>query len=602
MRLLPIFLLLFPACSSVTAYEDESAGFFGRYRRGHFQAASRVLQQEHKDEWKVRFNAAKDQMRYPDSAVLWNLERGKVLLAAGKFSDAFLAFEVAETIINQDFQERAILSSRDALAEVEASLVNAKAMPYEGTVCDRIYINVHKSLAAALGQDLESALVECRRAEEVQEEAIRQWRGEVQKRGGSKKRFAQDPELRNTFPELAEAESLPPAYRDFANPWATLVRGVLRRIRNRAGEDGVLEFRNLTSMLPNNQPVQDELRRALDGETAAGLVYVLFENGLAPGLQSRETMIRRGWLRALGKENPDSLYAFENTFLALPAPTRARPAADFLRISASGSSSASPTALISDQGTVQKFEFSQRFPSILLRELARVVAQETLTHTVREIAEGVDNEKDDSPGGWEILATLGGLVYKGVVNQADDRSWRTLAADYQFAVVPIPADRRLQLSLAGGNARSEVNLPSGETVLLVVRSVRHNHISWHAVGFGEDPTLAALPAGWQRDENGRPWKVEFADERAQAALKMGTVGFGQTSGLPTAWAMVQNQSARPYSLKARARWQDRYGVGIPSPGDHFALRTVAPGESITLENIAPSPRAERLLLTLATSR
>lgn len=477
---MPFMLLM--ACSATRSYNDEFADVMNPYRNGQLKRAAKVMQESHSRDWRVKTNAVTLKMTYGDQAVLANLERGRLFFDAGMFSEAIEALEISETIINQDFNERAAISARDLMSETEAVLVNQKAMPYRGFVYDQLMIGTYKSLAAAFTGDLDRALVEARRIDENQEAAIRTFKAEVagsSSAGNAWEELSSKPGFRAKHTSFGGADTVPASYAKFVNPYATLVKAVLRRLRNHSAETGEVDLRNLLSMMPDNTFVARELERCQSNESAAGTVYVLWENGLGPRRRSVEVAIRYGEIRAIFHNFRNDLEWFDTAFIALPEFVRGKRAAKSLVVEADGRRIRSQ--LICNMDMVERFEFEQRMPMVFAREVARLITQETLAHEVGKIA---SRNKGDGDGTIEVLALAATLAYRAVVNQADDRCWQTLAADYQFVALPIPGNRTLRLSLSGGKAApAEVILPAGDAILLVVRSVNPSHISWHAAGF-----------------------------------------------------------------------------------------------------------------------
>jgi len=474
-------LVLLQACSAAKSYNDEFADVMNPYQQGQLKRAAKIMQEQHVSDWKVTTNEAKLTMKYGDQAVLANLERGRLLFDAGKFEQAIKAFEISETIINQDFNERAAVSARDIFSESEALLVNQKAMPYRGFVYDQVMLGTYKSLAAVFTGDLNRALVESRRVDEIQAAAIRTFKAEAKGSGSAKNQWESLSKRakKTKQAEKIEASSIPASYAQFVNPYATLVKAVLRRMRNHPDETGEVDLRNLASMMPDNKFVVRELKRVQNHQSAAGTVYVLWENGLGPRRKSVEVNIRYGEIRAIADNFRDDLEWFNTAHLALPEFVRGKRAAKALGIRAGEQKVA--TQQVCNMDMVEYFEFNQRMPMVVIREIARLVTQETLSHETRKAAK---RNQGNGDGTLEVLAFAGALIYKAVVNQADDRCWKTLAAEYQFAALPIPANRQLELSLRGGSAAPTiVQLPAGDAVLIVVRSVNPSHISWHAAGF-----------------------------------------------------------------------------------------------------------------------
>ncbi len=473
------------SCSATTSYEEEVGGIYRRYQRGEFQQAARLMQQGHKDHWKVHFDPEAGTMEFQDDAVIWNLERGKILLDVGRYGAAYEALQDAETVIHQGFGERAVISARETADEAEALATNQKALPYRGYVHDRVLLNSYKALAALLELDLDRALMEARRVEEAQDAAIREFAAEAEAsdRAGAGRGvdldygvFVQDSRVREDLPWLQGADAYPESYQDFVNPFALLVKAVLRRVKDDPNERAVVDLRNLASMVPDNRYLVDELQRADAAEAPAGWVYVLYENGMAPIVESVEVEVPYGYLRAIFGSKKDRIDILDRAFFALPVLQSARRPANPLVVRDSlGNEDRSE--LVANMETVMRYEFERRYPAVLTRELLRLIVQETATHEIEQVAK----RQDDVLG---VLAKLGGLLYKSAMNRADDRSWRTVGADYQFLVRPMPDDGLLHLGLSSGGVEPvTVDLAGKDVAVIYARSVNRRHLVVHQAAF-----------------------------------------------------------------------------------------------------------------------
>jgi len=471
--------------STMVSYEDEVGDLYRRYRSGDFEQAAQLIQEGYRGRWEVDFDPEAGTMEFPDDAVLWNLERGKILLDAGRYGTAYEALQDAETVINQGFGERAVVSVREGADEAESLLTNQKALPYRGQVHDRVLLNCYKAIAALLEHDLERALMEARRVEEAQDSAIRQFAAEAEAadRAGATKGvhldygvFVADSRVREDLPWLQGADAYPESYQDFVNPFALLVKAVLRRVKDDPNERAVVDLRNLASMVPDNAYLVEELQRADAAAPPAGWVYVLFETGLAPVVESVEVEVPYGILRAIFGSKGDRLDVLDRAFFALPVLRGGRDGrrALVVRDSLGVEHRSAPVA---DMETVMRYEFERRYPGVLTRELLRLIVQETAAHGLEKVAK----RQDDVLG---LVVKLGGLLYKSAVNRADDRSWRTVGADFHFLVRPMPDDGLLYLDLSDGGVQTlTVDLAGREVAVLYVRSVGRSHLTAHAAAF-----------------------------------------------------------------------------------------------------------------------
>jgi len=100
--------------------------------------------------------------------VMWRLNQGAALRAAGEFEESNKAFDLAEEDIDQ-FEEKArIKVSQETIAIIS----NLEMLDYEGHAYDKIMMNTYKAVNYLQIGDYEKARVEFNRALERQRDAV----------------------------------------------------------------------------------------------------------------------------------------------------------------------------------------------------------------------------------------------------------------------------------------------------------------------------------------------------------------------------------------------------------------------------------------------
>ena len=147
------FVLLLTGCAS---YESQTGSFRGAWNSGSTGQAAQI--------------ASREAGKRSDSreAVVWFLEQGAALRAAGQFAASNHAFEQAEKRIAFYDRQSKLRLSREATG----LLTNLAALPYEGRGYDRVMLNTYQALNyLQLGQT-ERALVELRQAHADQDAEV----------------------------------------------------------------------------------------------------------------------------------------------------------------------------------------------------------------------------------------------------------------------------------------------------------------------------------------------------------------------------------------------------------------------------------------------
>ncbi len=479
-RLSSALFLLALSCSAATSYNDQIAPVLEPYADGDFEYAAEVMAEDCAGFWEVEKDPEAGTISYDNDAVIWNLERGKVLLDAGLYEESYSAFEDAEVILNQDFSERAILSARDAAAEAGATLTNQKALPYKGYVSDRVLLNAYKALAALGAGDGERALAEARRVEMAYEEALKilELDAEDADAAASENQMTMDMsalEGSEGAPQpLVGADAIPSFYGDFVNPFALLVVGIVRQVAANGVEDPEVVFRSLCNFFPEHGCLQEEWSTAQAGRRPSGHVYILHEDGLGPHIFSEEMAVPYGLIRS---EMPGANDFLATAFLAVPVLKSGTNGGGGVAVMDASGKKIAQTGRVAEMGPIAQNEQNIRMPKVLVREAARILVQEIASHAA---SEAVSDQGQAAQIGVAVL----GILYKAAMNQADDRFWRTLPNTYAFACFAAPAGGEIEIATAAGAGSQIVEVdPKGNT-LIRIRSVAPGHLSVQTIDLG----------------------------------------------------------------------------------------------------------------------
>lgn len=440
------------ACgSTLTSYPRQSQKVYDLYATGQFdQAANEIGGKSY------------DGKRDSIDSVLWLLEEGKILHAAGRFEESNVVFAKAEAKINE-FKAKAVISASDLGSEAASTVTNANAIPYAGRWQDRILLHTYKALNYMGLCDWEGAAVEARLAYEAQRDAREAYASDIES-------AEEDAETQQAKSAVESAENqeklaseygdvksyLTPAYANFSNPYTSYVSAVARSIDGDPGE-ALVDLRDVAAMVPE-ATIVGEHAKALDerpAQTVANTLYVFFESG--PGPQMVETKLavfvpKIGYVAlALPKVSPQ-----------LVAPSRIVVRAKDGRVLATSE----PLACADNMAMA---EFDANWGKTMLRTITSTVAKAILTYQL---------QKEHGTAGLIL-----GSLYSAIMSNADLRSWRTVGKQFQVACADLSLGRDVEVCLADsqGNVIAVRHLPlpaSGPAVVLAT-SVMPGHLEAH---------------------------------------------------------------------------------------------------------------------------
>jgi len=108
-------------------------------------------------------------------------------------------------------------------------------------------------------------------------------------------------------------------------------------------------------------------------------------------------------------------------------------------------------------------EFENELPVVVTKTLISAAAKAAIAYGLQEATRN-QNE-------WVAIGTrIAAAVYQYATNEADVRTWASLPKQFQYARMPTPANRRINVSVAGG-ATFAVDLVPGTVNVVLVKSI-----------------------------------------------------------------------------------------------------------------------------------
>ena len=405
--------------------------------------------------------------------LMWRLEAGAFYFNQGDDRRSVSEFEQAEKLIGE-YDDRPTVSVRDAGSESGAMLTNLNALPYRGFCRDRIALSIYKSLAYLGEGREESFLAQLRRLRVTQKEVAEKYReffeaeqkeiAEAKKKnpaaarsvsqgGGTLSGQTGSDEFNRALAETRKIAHR--GYGNFLNP-AALFLSALGSLREGDMDNARIDFRRLYESSPSNPlfqrcyvtvlkqlgdqvPAELEGAKPFDFPLDRDCVYVLFANGR--GAAFRQVAIYFPVMTAY----PVCEY--------YPAPYR------YLAVTGGGETV--NTAPLSDMDAILAQEYDERLPGMIVRIVLSTAIKEGASYA----------------GAWAVyrenelagaMVLLGSMLYRAAFNTADTRNWELLPKEFQLAILPMPADRRITVAPDGNRAGAvTLNIPAEERSAIV---------------------------------------------------------------------------------------------------------------------------------------
>ena len=402
--------------------------------------------------------------------LIWRLEEGTALRAAGRFVASTEAFDKAEALIHRFDQEADIKLSKEGIALI-THLAN---LPYKGRYYDRIMISVYKALNALQEGEIEKARVALNRAYYSQREALRanakrieRAEEEAQKESEKSNGFnlvgiQNSEQVQSQLGEWLQQTLQLATYADYVNPFAVYLDG-LYFMYHAADQSDFERSKKSLERVQNmvseaSKLIKEDLKRRKailrSGSLKKPIVYVFFETGQAP---TREEFRIDVPLFLISDDVP----YFGATFPRLKIHNNYLGG---LSITSSEDNRAYVTQTLCSIDQVVATEFKNAWPVVVTKTLLSSGTKALASYAAKEIVERQAGEL------WGMLTQIGTSLAQAAINQADLRTWQTLPKEFQVAALPRPRDGQLQLKTANGFFVETVTLPEAEVSCVYARS------------------------------------------------------------------------------------------------------------------------------------
>ena len=395
-------------------------------------------------------------------AVIWRLEQGAVLRAAGQYDESNKAFDLAQAKID-DYETKAKVRVGQ---EAGALLSNQAELDYEGRSYDGIMLNTYKALNYLELGEPDKARPELIRAYQRQQNAVEENKKRIEKvqaeaaqskDKATMKKAEDDPkfqaQMAGTFTNLDNLK----AYTDYVNPFTVYLDGLFFMANAADGSDlerAHKSFERVAGFLGDNQYIKEDLATVdglIAGKPLVPTTYVIFETGSAPVREQTRIDI------------PIIVTKVSYVGAAFP---KLRPHGNYLSdlsVMVNGTNVAT-TTLLADMDSVIGLDFKNEMPVVITKTIAATVTKAVAAYAINQAA-------NQSSSIFGLVAQIGTAVYQGAVNIADERTWTTLPKQFQFARFPTPEDRKIELVLPGGLQKIPVTIIPGTINLVYVKSI-----------------------------------------------------------------------------------------------------------------------------------
>ncbi len=444
------------ACANFSAgnlfshYSEQNQEMYQAVKQGDYQKASQEL---------------------PDHLVggkiLDNLEKGRVYWLNKDVPESRSFLNLSDQAVRQQQDEAIVSISREA-ANAGSLFANDNLTAYVPADYELGFLHLYLALSYVYENQLEDALVELRRANQVQEKARNKRQAELIKERNRLKQEGIEPNLGGL---MARYPSTGSTLQSIQNGYLFYLSGLLYEASGDLN-DAYVDYRRALAVAPENTSVvQSTLRCAQKLGMNQDVVALRKKYGRLPRLskhQGRVIIIQeqgvvdqlKGWQASLPIY--DSLGRMNLYSVALPYYSDYQPS-DALPMTLDGTTVAGQRLV--DTNLMARKQLNERITSIVFRQILRL----TLKNTLRQEA-----SKDDN-GGAEV-ANLVFNIWNTLTEQPDTRSWITLPGSVFSATKIVSAGEQ---TFTVGQQSYTFNVPAQGTTFVWLSRQGENAVIWH---------------------------------------------------------------------------------------------------------------------------
>ncbi|RAX51846.1 hypothetical protein [Helicobacter sp. 11-8110] len=399
------------------------------------------------------FSQNLDKVKKGNDAIYTGINVGLIARNCGEFDLSNQLFDAAEESYKQDVDLQN--AGKKGAKLVTTTLVNDTIVDYEGSLYERIMLNLYKGLNFMDLGDYGNARVEFNRALMRQDKAKEYFAKEIAKNREEIEKAKEDPNYDKNMNEnlksvTKEYDALFKEFvttKDFVNPYATYLASVFFFMDNDYRKAADL-FREVAKINPKNKEIQKEYavfkgRANSVSKKGKKYIFVVYENGF--GVMKDDFTLTLPFV-------VDKNIVTTNVALQ----TLKKREASFPNIKVNGIQ----TTEVVDLDNIIATEFKINMPAMITKALAQTITKTTLNVVVAS---------NDKTGGF---LSLGSSILTTLTNNADVRSWRGLPKNISVAMVENKGS--VNIKNPQGEEIYTNTLDKNKNVLIIVRSFAPN--------------------------------------------------------------------------------------------------------------------------------
>ena len=394
--------------------------------------------------------------------ILDNFERGRVSFLNQAYPESKGYLEDGERAVRQQ-QDQALISISESASSFGSLAANDNVTSYYPADYELGFLHLYLALNYLKANSLEGALVEIRKANQVQEKAKASRESDLAAAESEMKQEGLAPNLGSILSNYPDAgESLQAVQNGYLLFLSALLYEVSGELNN-----AYVDYRRALAVMPQNKEVIDAAVRVAKTLGMSEDLYLLKKQ------YGDRATLAKGKSRIIVIDEQGTVFAKQGWKQSLPVLTQGdwayysmslpyypkQVSSAFTKLKLDGK--AFTKSKLVDVNLMAQQDLIERMPTILIRQALRVVAKEQVR---RETAKNND------------VGNLLVNVWNVLTEQPDTRSWQTLPADvFSSSKYVDPGEHVLSFS----GQTYQVTTKEDQTVLVWVSRQGQNATVWH---------------------------------------------------------------------------------------------------------------------------
>ncbi|CAM3557312.1 hypothetical protein VA7868_00992 [Vibrio aerogenes CECT 7868] len=401
--------------------------------------------------------------------ILTPMEKGRIALLNRDYQKSLLFFDQSNKAIERQ-QELATISLSRETANLGSLFVNDNINDYIPADYEVGFLHLYSALSYVHENELQDALVELRRANQVQEQAKKTREDVLEREEEQLKNQGIQPDIGSILSGYPDAGK---GLQAVQNGYLFYLSALLYEASG-ALNDAYVDYRRALAVAPDNHAViQGTMRCAekLGMKDDLSLLRKRYGN-LSLALSSNHSRViiiqeqgivdmLRGWQQSVPVFHDNNrhygLYSLALPYYQSYNRLQVMPV-NLNRKAIYG-------ALLADTNLMARYQLKEQLPSVILRQILRLAAKNSLRH-------GLSHRNSDG------VVNLMMNVWNVATEQPDTRSWITLPGSVFSATEVVESGKQ---QIIAGHRTYTFDAPEKETVLVWLSRQGNNTVIWHKV-------------------------------------------------------------------------------------------------------------------------